>query len=127
MIIVKTAPLGYIAQLYVEDHVEFDVEQEQHAENARLAGEPWAKPCPPHTHYGLGGDRRLKKTYLDESGNWCPSIKEAIETLQSKKHIKAAEVRIKRAEEKLAWEKRRLEGLTSKQRAFDEDTGEEIL
>lgn len=126
MILVKKAPAGYIAQLYVEEHVEFDVDLEQNMEQRRLAGDPVAKPYPPDTHYGPGGHRYMKKSFLDESGKWCPTVEEAIKSLQSKKHIKAAEARIKRAEEKLAWEKSRMAGLTTKQRVFDADTGEEI-
>lgn len=127
MIVVKKAPAGYIAQLYVEDELTYDVALEQSFQARWAAGEKGLRPPPPHGHYGPGGSRLVRKTFLDETGQWSPTVEQAVATLRSKKLIRAAQARIKRAEEKLAWEQRRLAGLLDpNQRVFDEDSGLEL-
>lgn len=126
MIMVKKAPAGYIAQMYVEVEPGFNLEMEQSLETRRLAGDAVAKPCPPYTHYGPGGHRFINRTFLEETGEWCPTLEEAVASVQSKKLIKASQARIERAKRKLEWEEKRLAGLLGKHRIFDNDSGEEI-
>jgi hypothetical protein len=126
LIIVKQAPAGFIAQLYEEDEPVFNTELEAHLQIRLEAGDRTAVPAPPHIKYGPGGQRFTRHSWLHETGSWCPSLPEAIASLRSRKRVKAAEERIRRAAAKLEFERKRLAGLLGPQRVFEEDSFKEI-
>ena len=121
MILVKKAPAGYIAQLYAEETLKFDLEMEQNFNLRKV------KPHPPHIHYGPGGARLKKTTFLDATGEWKPTISEALTSLKSKKMIKSMEARIDRAKRKLAYEEQRLTTIMALCNIYDEDTGVPLI
>jgi hypothetical protein len=127
MILVKQAPAGFIAQLYDGDEPDFNVKHETYMQDQLNQGAPVAKPPPPYTKYGPGGYRMILNPWLHETGHWSPSLDEAVASLRSRKNIKAAQARIKRAEAKLEFERRRLAALTDPQRTFHEDGYTEVI
>lgn len=127
MIVVKQDTEGFIAQLFDGDEPDFNVQHEAYMQGQLNQNNRVGKPPPPYTKYGPGGYRMILNPWLHETGHWSPSLGEAVASLRSRKNIKAAQARIKRAEAKLEFERRRLAALTDPQRTFHEDGYTEVI